>query len=184
MAASKGAAKPQKPQPGWLNKQDMAASCGVSLTGFDKWDIEPVAKIGRNTYYRVADVLDNRKARWSATLAVKQASEQAPELPSVVEAEREKMLLTREQRIGQELKNAQTRRELAPVKLLEWVIGKVGGQISAHLESVPLLVKKRVPRLSASEIEVIKREIIKAQNMASRMTLDLDEYEGGDVEGD
>lgn len=127
MAASKGASKPQKPQPGWLNKQDMAASCGISLTGFDKWAIEPVAKIGRNTYYRVVDVLDNRKARWSATLAVKQAAEQVPELPSVIEAEREKMLLTREQRIGQELKNAQTRRELAPVKLLEWVIGKVGG---------------------------------------------------------
>lgn len=183
MAAKPKAPKPLKPQPGWLNKQDMAASCDVSLTAFEKWGIEPVAKIGRSTYYRVADVLDNRKARWSATLAVKQAADEAP-LPSVIEAEKEKMLLIREQRIGQELKNAQTRRELAPVKLIEWVIGRVGGQISAHLESVPLLVKKRAPRLSASEIEVIKREIIKAQNMASRMTLDLDEYDGRDLEGD
>lgn len=167
--------KSQQPERGWLNKQDMAASCGVSLTAFDKWNVEPVARIGRRVYYRAFDVLDNRKARWSASLAQQRASDEAP-APSVIEAEREKILLVREQRIGQELKNAQTRRELAPVAMIEWALGKVGGQISALLESIPLRVKKMVPRLQASEIELIKREVVKAQNLASRVTVDFDEY--------
>lgn len=183
MARSTKPVKPSKPQPGWLNKQDMASSCGVSLTAFDKWGIEPVAKIGRNTYFRVVDVLDNRKARWSATLAMKQAAEVAP-MPATLEAEKEKMLLIREQRIGQELKNAQTRREVAPVQVIEWTLSKVGAQISANLEAIPSKLKKLHPSLPARAIEDVKREIVKAQNVAARVTVDLDEYYERDPEGD
>lgn len=168
--------KPQKPERGWLNKQDMAASFGVSLTAFDKWNVEPAARIGRHVYYRAADVLDNRKAKWSTALATQRAAEETP-MPSALEAEKERMLLIRAQREGQELKNAQTRRELAPVAMIEWALGKVGGQISALLESIPLRVKKMVPRLQAAEIELIKREVVKAQNLASRVTVDFDEYD-------
>lgn len=184
MAAKAGAKKAPKPQPGWLNKQDMAASCGLSLTGFDKWGIEPVAKIGRNTYYRVEDVLSNRKIKWMEAQAVRGAAEQTPEIPSVVEAEREKMLLTREQRIGQELKNAQTRRELAEVAVIAWVVSQLGAKISAHLEAVPQHLKRLHPALPARAIEDVKREIVKAQNMAARVTVDLDEYYEREPEGD
>lgn len=89
-------------------------------------------------------------------------------------AERSK--LTAAQCEGQELKNAQLRRELAPISLLSWTLGKVGNQIGAVLDSIPLKVKKVVPRLTAVEVEHIKREVVKAQNAASRITVDLDEY--------
>lgn len=95
-------------------------------------------------------------------------------------------LLRREQRIGQELKNAQLRRELAPIDVLEFSLNKAGSQISAILEAIPQKVKRRVPSLQHAQIEIIKREVVKCQNMASRVTVNLDEYRdgGGDPEGD
>lgn len=177
---------PTRPEPGWLTKKQMVSSCGVTPTAFDKWGIQPVARIGRNAYFTVSDVISNRLARQAMNAAAdagKKAADASP-MPLVIEAEREKLLLTREQRIGQELKNAQTRRELAPVGLIEWTLSRIGGQIAAHLESIPLNVKKRNPGLPARAIEDVKREVVKAQNMAARVTVDLDEYYERDPEGD
>lgn len=47
----------------WLNHGEMAAACGVSTQAFDKWGVKPVAVVGRETYYLVADVVANRLAR-------------------------------------------------------------------------------------------------------------------------
>lgn len=52
-----------QPQPHWLNHRDMAAACGVSHQTFDNWGIKPVARIGKQSFYLVADVLRNRIAR-------------------------------------------------------------------------------------------------------------------------
>ena len=94
------------------------------------------------------------------------------------ELTRERVRLAREQADATALKNAQARRELAPVALLAWVLGKVGGQIAAILETIPGNVKRRVPQLSAAQVELIKREVVKAQNAAARIEINLDEYEG------
>ena len=174
---------PKRPQAGWMTKQDMVASCGITPTAFDKWGVEPVAKIGRHVYYRVADVLANRLAKQMMRIA-SESPRPDPSAASAVEAEYEKMLLTREQRIGQELKNAQTRRELAPVQVIEWTLSRVGSQISAHLEAIPQKLKKLHPSLPARAIEDVKREVVKAQNMAARVSVDLDEYYERDPEGD
>lgn len=47
----------------WLNHTQMAAACGVSTQAFDKWRVKPVAVVGRESYYLVADVVANRLAR-------------------------------------------------------------------------------------------------------------------------
>lgn len=49
-----------EPEPHWLNKSNMAKSLGISTQAFDKWDVKPVAKVGRSVYYSVNDVLQNR----------------------------------------------------------------------------------------------------------------------------
>lgn len=164
--------KPAKRKPGWLNLGQMAASCGISTQAFVKWGVDPVARIGRESFYDVGSVLANRLARQA-----ERARSAAPE-PSAdeIDSERERALLTREQREGQALKNAQLRKELAPIALIEWTLGKVANQIGAVLDSIPLKVKKVVPRLTAVEVEHIKREVVKAQNAAARVTVDLDEY--------
>ena len=68
-------------------------------------------------------------------------------------------------------------RTVAPVHLLEWVLSGVGSQISALLGTIPQKIKRRVPRLSATEIGLIEKEIIKCQNIAANVTVDLDAYE-------
>lgn len=183
MSAKRG---PARPEPGWITKNEMVASCGITPTAFDKWGIEPVARIGRNVYFRVADVIANRLARQAMNDAAKAGKKQADgdSTSLLVQGELEKVLLTREQRIGQELKNAQTRREVAPVAVIEWALSRIGGQIAAHLESIPLNVKKLNPSLPARAIEDVKREVVKAQNMAARVTVNLDEYYERDAEGD
>lgn len=47
-------------QPYWLNKKRMAESLGISVQAFDKWGVEPVQKIGRESFYDVRSVVDNR----------------------------------------------------------------------------------------------------------------------------
>lgn len=175
--------------PHWLNKKQMAASCGISVQAFDKWGVTQAAAIGNEVFYTVDDVIDNRLALVERRQkeAAAAAASSAPTTEEL-DAEREKLLLIREQRIGQELKNAATRRETAPVALIDWTLSKIGGQIAAILESVPLKVKRLLPRLTATEVEHIRREIVKAQNLAARVTVDLDEYydrnPDGDREGD
>ncbi|HBO7955132.1 TPA: DNA-packaging protein, partial [Pseudomonas aeruginosa] len=47
-------------QRGWLNKSEMAASLGISPQAFDKWGVQPIERIGREAFYTVADVVENR----------------------------------------------------------------------------------------------------------------------------
>ncbi|EJK1447827.1 terminase, partial [Escherichia coli] len=43
-----------------MNKKTMAQSCRVSATAFDKWGVTPVERKGREAFYDVASVIDNR----------------------------------------------------------------------------------------------------------------------------
>ncbi len=91
---------------------------------------------------------------------------------------RERARLAREQADATALKNAQARNELAPVDLIRWTLNRVGTRIVAILDTIPGNVKRRVPHLSAAHVELIKREVVKAQNAAARIEIDLNEYEG------
>jgi len=90
----------------------------------------------------------------------------------------ERARLAKEQADGLELKNAIARREQAPITLLESALSDVGSQMAAVLASIPLKVKRRLPKLSASEIEIINREVIKAQNAARRVRINFDNVTG------
>lgn len=171
--AKKPAAAPKQKRY-WMTQQDMAAAHGISVQAFVKWGVEPCAKIGRHAFYLAGDVTQNRLAHQAAKLQKECAPVTDAEL---TRSEREeKLRLTKAQAEGQEIKNAQLRKELAPVDVIEWVVGRAGAQISAILDATPLQLKKRNPKLTASDIEIIRREIAKAQNAAAQMTVDLDEY--------
>lgn len=103
-----------------------------------------------------------------------------PETPDgveVVDLDLERAINLRADTVLKELKAAQLRRELAPITALRQILGDAGAQISALLETIPGKVRRRVPTLSVSELEIIKREVIKAQNIAARITVKLDEYQ-------
>jgi|GEM_PF-6223252 len=49
-----------QPDPAWLNKSNMASSLGISVQAFDKWKVDPVARIGREVFFDVRTVVINR----------------------------------------------------------------------------------------------------------------------------
>lgn len=84
----------------------------------------------------------------------------------------ERARLAREQADKISMQNAVTRRELAPVALIEEVLAKAGARVAAILEAIPGIVRRRVPSLSAADVEVIAVEIARARNVAAAISLD------------
>jgi phage terminase Nu1 subunit (DNA packaging protein) len=97
---------------------------------------------------------------------------------TVLDLTAERARLARAQSEWTELRTAERRKDLAPIELITWTLSKVGAQIAATLEAIPLNCKRANPRLGANDVEIIKREIIKCQNAAARIEIDLDEYYG------
>lgn len=156
----------------------MAASLGISVQAFDKWNVKPVARIGRAVFYDCRSVVANRLEN--------QESKQQPDDPEEVDPsnlEYQRYRLTKEQADAQELKNQKERGEVVETPFAMFVLSRVAAQIGSILDTVPLNVRRRFPELETRHIEHIKREIVKAQNIAAG--LDgmlpelLDEYIAG-----
>jgi phage terminase Nu1 subunit (DNA packaging protein) len=169
--------------PHWLNRTDMAKSCGISPQAFDKWGVPSAAKHGREVFFTVDDVLENRLA-WQEQRINREREKDSVEGPTQAQMDQELMLLRREQRTKLELENAQTRHETAPIALLDRVLSDVGGQIAAIFESIPAKLKRVAPKLTATDLELVTRELVKAQNAAASAKAKLDGYLDLDAPGD
>lgn len=78
----------------------------------------------------------------------------------------ERARLAKEQADKIAMQNEVSRRELAPVTLIEEVLAKVGRQIAGVLESIPVQLKRR-SSLSGDDLDYITAEIVKARNLAA-----------------
>jgi phage terminase Nu1 subunit (DNA packaging protein) len=83
----------------------------------------------------------------------------------------ERARLAKEQADRIAMQNQVTRKELAPTYLLEEILVRAGTRAGAILETIPGMIKRRVPSLSSSEIAAIACEVAKARNIAASMTL-------------
>lgn len=79
----------------------------------------------------------------------------------------ERARLARAQSERIEMENAVKRGELAPIDTLRDALVPVVAQIAATLESVPVKLKREAPHLTAQDMEIVKREIARAQNLAA-----------------
>jgi phage terminase Nu1 subunit (DNA packaging protein) len=97
----------------------------------------------------------------------------------------ERAKLAKAQRERIELENAVTRKELAPVALMVEVLAKAGAKVAGILDGIPGAVRRRVPSLTADEVNNIAAEIARVRNIAASISLaDLrDDQEGSDEEG-
>ena len=166
MAKSAG----QKKEPHWLNRTQMAKSLGISAGAFDRWDVQPVARIGASKYFEVRAVLDNR--------LMKQADQMQP-APGEQEdgsMDFERLRLTRAQAEGQEIKNELSKGKTAPVEIITLVLSRIAGEASGELDSMPLNIRRKHPELASQVIESIKRHCVKAQNAISRTGESLDNH--------
>jgi phage terminase Nu1 subunit (DNA packaging protein) len=70
-----------------------------------------------------------------------------------------------------EMQNAVTRGELAPVVWMEEILCKAASKIAGIFDAIPGMVRRRVPQLTADDIDLIAGEIAKARNAVAAMSL-------------
>jgi phage terminase Nu1 subunit (DNA packaging protein) len=82
--------------------------------------------------------------------------------------------------------NAITRKESAPVAMLEMAMAAMGRKIARVLEAIPVSIKRRSPHLTAADLEIITTEIAKARNIAASAQLEDEDDDGsiGDSDSD
>lgn len=92
--------------------------------------------------------------------------------------------LARAQREKIEMQNAVTRGELAPVSLIEEVLTKASSKIAGIFDAIPGMVRRRVPKLTSVEVDLIAGEVAKVRNIVAAMSLaDLDDLQADDQPG-
>ena len=164
-------------QPFWLNKKNMAQSLGITVQAFDKWGIKPVAKIGRESFYDVRSVLDNRLQHQSGKHQPG-ADEIDPLIGYKIDCER--LRLTKEQADAQARKNKVGDKELVPVGFMVFALASLSAQLASTLNTVHKNVKRKHPDISVRHLEAVESEIAVTRNasagLADRIPELLDEY--------
>lgn len=89
----------------------------------------------------------------------------------------ERARLAKEQADRVAIENMQSRRELAPVALMESTLGTLANKIVGILESIPVNLKRN-SELPPESIAFVRDEIINARNTIANIKLDLDDDEG------
>lgn len=167
-------------QRGWLNKSDMASSLGISPQAFDKWGVAPVARIGREAFYTVQNVVENRVEH--AQRKQQPAGEGTEGIDPLVEYKlmAERLRLTAAQATSQEKKNQVDDRQLVPVPFATFALAKIAAQIGSKLDTVGKTVARRHPEVDPRVVESMERELALARNIAAefgeRLPELLDEY--------
>ncbi|MDR0770738.1 MAG: terminase small subunit [Burkholderiales bacterium] len=83
----------------------------------------------------------------------------------------ERAHLARAQRERIEMQNAVTRKELAPVTMLEEVLSKAGGRAVRILEAVPAKLKRGCHGFTSQMSAMVRDEIARACNAISGLSL-------------
>lgn len=167
-------------QRGWLNKSEMASSLGISPQAFDKWGVTPVARIGREAFYTVQNVVENRVGHAQRK---QQPGGDGPEgLDPWAEQKlvQERLRLTIAQADAQEKKNQVADKLLVPVPFSTFALEKISSKIGSKLETVGKTVSRRHPEIDPRILETMEREIALARNIAAQFGDELpgflDEY--------
>ncbi|WP_122423305.1 terminase small subunit [Pseudomonas viridiflava] len=153
-------------QPGWLNKSRMAASLGISVQAFDKWRVEPVARIGREAFYDAKTVLANRlKHQGSKDQPV---DDDGNPLDPLIEYKhlQQKLRLTTEQADGQAMRNQVKAKKLVPVDFCLFALGKLSATLGSTLDTIHVKVKRKCPDIEPRHLEAVQREVAVTRNQA------------------
>lgn len=84
----------------------------------------------------------------------------------------ERARLASEQADRVAMQNAEKRKELAPSHALEEILTRAGSRAGKILDTIPGLLKRRLPQLSADDIKAVELVIVKARNLAADLTIE------------
>lgn len=170
----------QQLHPGWLNKKDMAASLRISVQAFDRWGVEPVARIGRSVYFDARSVLEHKLAEEAAKHqpTSTESEEIDPLLEYKIDLERKRLLSAQAE--GQEQKNQVNAKQLIPAGFATFALSRMAAEIATILDTLPLTMKRKHPDLEVRHLDTLMRELAKARNQAAglddRLPGFLDDY--------
>jgi len=170
------------PEPHWLNRKDMAASLGISVQAFDKWGIEPIARLGGRKYFDVRSVLDTKLAEMEARHQQQQPQGDGDEEIDPLLAyrkEQEEYRLTKARREAQELKNDRDARRVVPVEFAIYALTGTASQIATIFDTLPLTIRRKHPDLAQRYLLSFEREVTKARNAAAELPEKLPELLDG-----
>ncbi|MFJ7111296.1 terminase small subunit [Pseudomonas sp. NPDC098740] len=167
-------------EPHWLNKSRMAASLGITTQAFDKWGVQPVAKIGRDVFYDVRSVLDNRlKHQGAKDQPVDDNGDPLDPLIEYKQAQ-QKLRLTTEQADAQAMRNQVKAKKLVPVDFCLFALGKLSATLGSTLDTIHVKVKRKCPDIEVRHLEAVQREVAVTRNqavdLADRLPGFLDEF--------
>lgn len=163
-------------KPGWLNKSEMAKSLGISPQAFEKWGIEPIERAGRETFYRVQDVVQNRVEHALRKQQPDDLDDESSEAALEKKLLQERLRLTTAQADSVEQKNRVNEKVLVPVPFATFALSKIAAQIGSKLETVGKTVSRRHPEIDPLLLETMEREIAMARNVAAQFGDYLPEY--------
>ena len=86
----------------------------------------------------------------------------------------ERARLARAQSERIEMENAIKRGEIAPIDSLRDAMIPALTQISAIMDAIPVRLKREAPHLTATDIDIVKREIAAAMNLAAQVRYEPD----------
>ena len=150
-----------------MNKKTMAQSCRVSATAFDKWGVTPVERKGREAFYDVASVIDNRVSN-----AINQITNDKGEIDDD-QLLRVRIRLLTAQAEAQELKNERDRGDVIDTEFCMYALSKLASQISSIMDSLPLTMQRSFPHITPAMLDGLKREVVKACNASARVADNL-----------
>ena len=146
-----------------MNKKNMAQSCRVSATAFDKWGVTPVERKGREAFYDVASVIDNRVSN-----AINQITNDKGEIDDD-QLLRVRIRLLTAQAEAQELKNERDRGDVIDTEFCMYALSKLASQISSIMDSIPLTMQRSFPQMTPAMLDGLKKEVVRACNACTKL---------------
>jgi len=163
-------------EPHWLNKARMAASLDISVQAFDKWGVKPVAKIGRETFYDVRSVLDNRlKHQGTKDQPVDDEGNPLDPLIEYKQAQ-QKLRLTTEQADAQAMRNQVKAKKLVPVDFNVFALGKIFAAMGSTLDTVHVKVKRKCPDIEVRHVDAVQHVVAVTRNELVKLADKIPEY--------
>ncbi|MBJ7555400.1 terminase small subunit [Marinomonas spartinae] len=166
----------KKKELGLINKSTLVASLGISSQAFDKWGVEPREKRGRENFYSIHDVVQNRVDNALSNVS-KPGVKKPSKNPSIDQLGEE---VLRTEKLAEEVRALKLKNDILEARSIpvDIAVGVLTGIISEQvtiLETIPLLVKRHNPDMPSHAIDQIQRDISKISNIAATLGDKLDD---------
>ncbi len=155
----------------------MAKSIGLSVQAFDKWGIDPVAKVGRQVFFSVDDVIDfvvarAEKKNGGNNNLLGKSFEEAMAMTDMDYLQRAELLKVEKVALETQrmkLQNAVLEGRSIPAWAVTEVLSKILARTGEIFDSLALKIQRKHPNIDKRVVELVKNEVIKAQNEAAHL---------------